>query len=262
MLFQRTVMALAVAAAMSFSAAPAHAQGNAPGYNMILEMEVNPAMSAEFDEAWKTIRDIADADESYTYSDNLIVWRNMRWWVTPVKDYADAGAVEAARNAVLEAGGKKYQKAVAALEDAIVSRRTWLTKPEPELSFWPEGFEAGPFLKVDTFYFRPGALDEVRSIIAGYKALNGAKGSRLGYQISWSDLGADDANAFSIISYAADPVAMAEAEAADNALFEGDATIEKLNSRWFAVVTHSETGIGWYKREGSVNASWGSDAEE
>lgn len=242
---------IAIVAATALSIPAAFAQDNAHTMNMVSLFDLDPAKEKQFDEAWSAIRDIA-LENGYEYTEFVGGYRNQRWIVTPLKNYADVDALMAARDAVGEAGGKKFDKALAKFYGAMTNSHAFFTHDDNELSYWPNGAPSGTFMEIDSYDFDYGATDEMRAILADWKALMEEKESPYGYQVSWDGIGAPG-NSVTIITYADNAVAMAEANAAVNAMIEGDKKAEALFARFLEINTGSETAYGHFNAEASMN---------
>lgn len=242
---------IAMAAAIAFSIPAASAQDDERNLSMISLFDVDPSKEAQFDKAWATIRDIA-MESGYEYTDYVGGWRNQRWIVTPLKNYADVDALMAARDAVGEAGGKKFEKALASFSGAMTNSHTFFSRDDNELSYWPNGAPTASYMEIDTYHYRYGEQDELRGLLAEYKALMEEKESPYGYQISWDGIGSEG-NSFTVISYAADAVAMAEANAAVGAMLDGDKKADSIFERFQKISTGSQTTHGTFNPEASIN---------
>jgi len=248
MTFFKNVIAGVAASLMMIPAAIAQDEGG--GMSMISLIEVDPSKSDQYDDAWKTIRHIAMHNE-YPYMEIVGGYRNQRWIVTPVKNFADVDAVFAARNAVSDAGGKKFEKALEKFTSAQTSSHTFFTTEDKELSYAPEGAAQGNYMEIDTIYYRYGARDKMRKALADYKALMEEKNSPYGYGVSWDGIGSIG-NSVTIISMAENAVAHAEADTAINAMLEGDATWEGILADFLAINTGSETVRTSFNPEASM----------
>ncbi len=247
----KTVLAVAGAMAFSCIASTAHAQEDEHTMSMISLMTIEPSKEEQFSEAWSTIRETA-MENGYSYTDYVGGWRNERWIVTPLKNFADVDALFAARDAVSEAGGRKFERALASFRESLTNSHTFFTKDDRQLSYWPETYEPGPYMEIDTFHYRYGKSDEMRAILADYKALVESKNSPYGYQVSWDWIGSEG-NSVTFISYAADAVAMAQMNASINEMMDGDETYENILERFLAISTGSQTMIGIFNPEASIN---------
>lgn len=245
----KSLCAIGAAAAMCVSAA--FADDHEASMSMISLFETDPAKTEQFDDAWKVIQKAAHK-HGYSYSDFVGGSRNERWIVTPLKNYADVDAVMAARQSVMEAGGRKVEKALESFYDAITNSHTFFTKDDPELSYWPDSNAPGPYMEIDTFHYRYGAQDEMRDLLADYKALSESKNVPYGYQVSWDTLGAEG-NSVTLVSYAANPVAMAEQNAAINEMMDDDEAFQAIFERFLAINTGSETMHTWFNPDASIN---------
>ncbi|WP_411817119.1 hypothetical protein [Hyphococcus sp. DH-69] len=219
--------------------------------NMVSLFEIDPSKEEQFKEAWKVIRDTAIAND-YAYTDYVGSWRNMHWMVTPLKNFADVDALWAARNAVEEKGGRKFERAMDDFLGAMTNSHTFFTIDDADLSYWPEGAEAGSYMEIDTFYYDYGKKDEMRELLADYKALMAEKDLPYPYQVSWDSLGTEG-NSVTIISYAEDAVALAQSDAAIAEAMEGDEMAESIFERYLSIATRSKTMRGKYHADISIN---------
>ncbi len=231
----------------------AWAEQHEPTMSMVSLFELDPSQEKSFDDAWMTIKETAEAND-YPYSEFVGGHRNMRWIVTPISKFADVDAVFAARNAVDEAGGRKMEKALKAFNAALVDSRTFFVRYAPDLSYRTDADEGGPYMEIDTFHIRYGKRDEAEALLKDYKALMEEKNSPYSYSVSWDSIGTQG-NAFTIVTYAKDAVAMAQRHAAENALVEGDETAEEIFARFMEISTGSETMRGRHNADASINLS-------
>lgn len=245
----KSICSIGAAVAMCFTAA--FADDHEPSMSMVSLFEIDPAKTDQFDEAWKVIQKTAQ-ESDYAYTDFVGGSRNERWIATPLKNFADVDAVMAARKSVMDAGGRKVEKALEAFYGAMTDSHTFFTRDDDELSYQPEGAEGGPFMEIETFYYRYGADDEMRDILSDYKALVASKNVPYGYQVSWDTIGAQG-NSVTMISYAENAVALAEQNAAINAMLEGDSAFEDLFARFLAINTGSDTMHTRYNPGASIN---------
>lgn len=241
----------AAAAAFALCITSAFADGHEPTMSMVSLFEIDPAKTEQFDEAWSVIQKAAE-ESDYPYSDYVGGWRNQRWIATPLKNYADVDALMAARQSVMDAGGRKLKRALADFYDAMTNSHAFMTKDDHELSYTPDGAASGPFMEIDTFYYRYGQDDEMREILAAYKALSETKGVPYQYHVNWDTLGAQG-NSVTLISYAENAVAMAEQNAAIRAMMDEDSDYKALFARFTAISTGSETMHTMYNPEASIN---------
>ncbi|MEM9619886.1 MAG: hypothetical protein AAF936_18175 [Pseudomonadota bacterium] len=246
-LFKRLI---SIGAAAAFTVTTGFAQ-DGPSMSMVTLLEVTPAKEQQFDSAWMTIKEIA-TENDYPYTEFVGGMRNERWIATPINSYADVDAVFAAREAVTEAGGKKYKKAIASFQDALMTSHTFFTQRDADLSYSPEGSEPGPFMEIDSFQYQYGADEEMESILADYKALMESKQSPYAYEVNWDGLGVEG-NSITIISFAENAVAMAQANAAINEMLEGDEAAEALFARFLAISGGSETMHSVFNPEATIN---------
>lgn len=251
MQISKSVFAVVGALMLSIFSPAAIAQDDEHAMSMISLFELDPSKGKQFDDAWMTIRDLAMSN-GYEYTEYVGGWRNQRWIVTPLKNFADVDAVFAARDAVEEAGGKKFEKAIDNFVGAMTNSHTFFARDDSELSYWPEGYEPGPFMEIETFHYRYGTQDEMRAILAEYKALMEQKESPYGYQVSWDWIGAEG-NSITFISYAEDAVALAEANAAIHEMTKDDETFQALFDRFLKISTGSNTMYGVFNPEASIN---------
>lgn len=219
--------------------------------SMITTFEIAPEKTAQFKSAWETIRDTAEAND-YPYTDMVGSWRNTHWMVTPLKNFADVDSLMAARDAVEKAGGKAFTKAVDNFVGSMTNSHTFFVMNDSELSYWPEGAEAGPFMEIDTFHFEYGAKDEMRAILSEYKALMAEMESPYPYQVSWDSIGTEG-NSVTIVSYSEDAVTLAQANAAMSEMMDGNKKSEALFDRYQKISTGTETMYGKYNAEASIN---------
>lgn len=247
----KSVFAVVGAFLLILFAPAAVAQDDEYTMSMISLFEIDPSKEKQFEEAWTTIRETAMAN-GYEYTDYVGGRRNERWIVTPLRNFADVDALFAARDAVSEAGGSKFEKALANFIGAMTNSHSFFVRDDDELSYWPEGYEPGPFMEIDTVYYRYGARDEMRAVLADYKALMEEKESPYGYQVSWDWIGAEG-NSFTIVTYAENELALAEAKAAQDAMLEGDEEAEALFERFLKVVTGSDTMHSVFNPDASIN---------
>lgn len=248
MLLCRTLIAFA--ASISICIPAAFAQDADRSMSMISLLEVDPAKSEQFDEAWKVIRETAMAN-GYPYMLYAGGYRNQRWIATPVKNFADVDALFAARDAVSDAGGKKFEKALEKFIAAQTSSHTFFATEDKELSYAPEGASEGNFMEIDTLYYRYGAQDKMRKVLADYKALMESKNSPYAYGVNWDGLGSIG-NSVTIITTAESPVAMAQADVAINAMLEGDEAWEGILADFLAINTGSQTIRSNFNPEASI----------
>jgi hypothetical protein len=241
---------IAIVGAVALAALPAVAQDE-KSMSMISVMQLDPTKAEQFDHAWEDIREIA-MENGYPYAELAGGWRNERWILTPLQNYAEVDAVFAAREAVSDAGGKKYKKAIANFLEAMVDSITFFTESDPELSYAPDGAPQGNFMEIDTFHFRYGTDDKMKSILADYKALMAEKAVPYGYQVSWDGIGSQG-NSVTIVTYAQDAVAMAEANAAIEAMLDGDDDAEAIFERYTNIATGSETIHSKFNPDASMN---------
>lgn len=241
---------VAVIVAASFAVTSVFAQDE-PTMSVVSLFEVTPSKEKQFDDAWMAIKEIA-VENDYPYTEFVGGYRNERWIVTPIKNFADLDAVFEARNAISEAGGKKFDKAIAKFNDALMNSHTFFTKPDNELSYYPDGAPTGSFMEIDTFYYQYGKDKEMKEILAAYKALMEQKESPYAYQVNW-DLIGSQGNSITIISYAESPVAMAETNAAMNAMLEGDDEASDLFARFLAISTGSNTMHSNFNMDATIN---------
>ncbi len=227
------------------------AEHHDPTMSMISVFELDPSQEKSFDDAWMTIKEVAEAND-YPYSEFVGGHRNMRWIVTPISKFADVDAVFEARNAVDEAGGKKMEKALDAFNAALTDSHTFFVRYAPDLSYQTDADEGGPYMEIDTFHIRYGKRDKAETLLKEYKALMEEKNSPYSYSVSWDSLGTQG-NSFTIVSYAQDAVAMAERDAAMNAMLDGDKKAEDIFSRFLKISTGSETMHGRRNAEASIN---------
>lgn len=245
----KSICVIVAAAAACVSAALA--DGHEPSMSMVSMFEIDPAKTEQFDAAWAVIRQAAE-ESDYSYSDYVGGWRNQRWIATPLKNYADVDAVMAARKSVTDAGGRKLKRALDDFYGAMTDSHSFFTRDDHELSYEPEGAEGGPFMEIDTYYYRYGENEEMRDILAAYKALSESKGVPYQYHVNWDTLGAQG-NSVTLISYAENAVAMAEQNAAIRAMMDGDETYDALFARFMAISTGSDTMHTRYNPEASIN---------
>jgi hypothetical protein len=221
-----------------------------PTMSMISTFEVDPSKSEQFDKSWKIIRDFA-IDSDYAYTDFVGGNRNQRWIATPVHDFSDVDALFAARKAVSDGAGKKFTKALEQFTAAMTSSHTFFTTEDADLSYSPDGAAPGSYMEIDTYYYRYGAKDKMTKVLADYKALMEAKNSPYAYQVSWDGIGSTG-NSVTIIGYADNAVAIAEANAAVEAMLEGDDTFEHILADFLAINTGSETTHTTFDPEASI----------
>ncbi|NOX84174.1 MAG: hypothetical protein GXP06_14550 [Alphaproteobacteria bacterium] len=245
---------IAIVGAVALTVLPAVAQDE-KSMSMISVMQLDPSKAKQFDDAWGNIREIA-MENGYPYAELAGGWRNERWILTPIKNYAEVDAVFAAREAVSDAGGKKYKKAIANFVGAMVDSITFFTVGDPELSYTPDGAPQGNFMEIDTFRFRYGAEDEMKSILVDYKALMEGKAVPYGYQVSWDGIGSQG-NSVTIVTYAQNAVAMAEANAAIEAMLDGDDEADAIFERYTNIATGSETIHSLFDPDASMNMPTG-----
>lgn len=248
MLLCRTLVA--IAASISICIPAAFAQDADRSMSMISVFEVDPAKEKQFDDSWKAIRDIAIAN-GYPYTVYAGGYRNQRWIATPVRNFADVDAVYAARDAVFNAGGKKFEKALEKFISAQTSSHTFFATEDKELSYAPEGASEGNYMEIDTLYYRYGAQDKMRKVLADFKALMESKNSPYAYGVNWDGLGSIG-NSVTIITTAASPVAMAKADVAVNAMLEGDEAWEGILAGFQAINTGSQTIHSNFNPEASI----------
>ena len=249
----KTIAGVTAGTAMCLSAAMA--DDHAPTMSMISLMEIDPAKTEQFDEAWSTIREIA-TESDYPYTDHFGAWRNERWIATPLKNYADVDALIETRTKVETEGGRRFERALERFYDAMTNSHAFFIRYDDDLSYAAEGSDVGPFMEIDTYHYRYGADDEMRAILSGYKALMAAKNSPYGYDVSWDTIGSVG-NSVTVVSYAENAVAMAERNAAIDAMLEGDEAAEALFERFLAISTGSDTMHSWYAPDASINAQSG-----
>ena len=92
--------------AVALSLTLALAEDDTSGMSMISVFKLDPAKGEQFDDAWKVIKETAE-ENGYAYTDFYGGSRNERWIATPIKNYADVDALMAARQSVMDAGGRK-----------------------------------------------------------------------------------------------------------------------------------------------------------
>ena len=245
----KSICAAVAAFALCITAALADEQE--ASMSMVSLFEIDPAKTEQFDEAWKVIQKAAE-ESDYPYRDYVGGWRNQRWIATPLKNYADIDALMAARQSVMDAGGRKLERALADFYDAMTDSHAFMTKDDHDLSYEPDGAAGGPFMEIDTLYYRYGQQEEMREILAAYKALAEAKGVPYMYHVNWDMLGSQG-NSVTLISYAENAVAMAEQNAAIRAMMDGDSAYQDLFARFTAISTGSETIHTVYNPEASIN---------
>lgn len=243
--------------ASAFAVSSALADGHEPTISMVSIFDVKPAKEKQFDAAWMTIKEVAEAND-YPYTEMAGGWRNMRWIVTPINSFADVDAVMAARNAVNEAGGRKFDKAFDKFNDALAKGHTFFTHWDKELSYTAEGDEGGPYMEIDSYFYAYGEKDEMTEILAAIKAMAEEKNSPYSYQVNWDGIGSPG-NSFTIIKYAADAVAMAERNAAVAKMFEGDDDAQAVFDRFAKIATGSQTMLSNFNAEASINMSMGAE---
>ena len=239
--------------ACAFAISSALADGHEPTISMVTIFDVKPAKEKQFDAAWADIKAIAEANE-YPFTEMAGGWRNMRWIVTPLTKFADVDAVMAARMAVDEAGGKKFDKALAKFEGALTDAHTFFTHYDADLSYTAEGDQGGMYMKIDSFFYEFGKREEMTEILADMKALIAAKNSPYSYQVNWDGIGSPG-NSFTVITYAANPVAMAERDAASWQMVEGDDDWDALMARFQSIATGSQTMPSNFNADASINFS-------
>ena len=241
----------AAAASASFAVSVAWADGHAPTMSMVSLMEVDPAQEEAFDDAWMTIKETAEAND-YPYTEFVGGSRNMRWIVTPIENFAAVDAVFAARDAVEEAGGRKMEKALDTFAGALTNSHTFFVRYADDLSYQTDQDAGGPYMEIDTFYYRYGKQDEIKALFADYKALMEELNAPYSYNVSWDSLGTEG-NSLTVITYAEDKVAMAERDAAMEALLKDNKKAEALFARFRELATGSESMTGRMNMEASIN---------
>ena len=249
MTFIKTLFSIAVGAAFATSAV--FAQDGPPSMSMISVFKVDPAKGKQFDDAWMTIREVA-MENDYSYSEFAGGMRNERWIVTPINSYADVDAVMAARDALNEPGGKKMTKAYENFVGAMTESLTFFTHADYENSYQAEGDEGGSFMEIETYHFKYGKRAEMKSVFADYKALMAEKNAPYSYNVSWDGIGSSGSSV-TVVTYAADAVAMAQRNAAMNELLDGDKKAEALFARFLAIAADTETMHTRFNAEASIN---------
>ena len=255
MSFLKTVAA--ALAACAFALSWALADDHDPTMSMVSMFEVKPSKEKQFDDAWMEIKRIAEANE-YPFTEMAGGWRNTRWIVTPINKFADVDAVMEARDAVEEAGGRKFEKAIDKFNDALTDSHTFFTHYDDELSYRAEGDVPGPYMKIDSFYYQHGKREEAKAVLADYKALMESMNAPYSHQVNWDGIGTPG-NSFTIITYAEDAVAMAEREAAEGEMLRDNETWQSIFARYQEIATKTNMMVTNFNADASINFSMGGE---
>jgi len=250
--FRKTAAAISVAAIAltGLASAPALADDGAKNMRMISVIDVNPAMAKEWGEAWTAVREIA-IEKGYPHELHVATHRNRRWFINSIENFAGVDAIFASREEVNEKGGKKFEKALAKLQGAELSARTFFSRYDPELSYSPEGAAGGTSLEIDTFSYRIGKGAEMKALLEDYKQLVESKGIAYGYQVFWNGIGTEG-NSVTFVSNGESQLALAQANADFNATFEGDEDLAAIFESFLQISLSSETEHATIKPEMSI----------
>ena len=231
---------------------PAMAQDDAKHMRMVSIIDLDPSQEKHWNAAWESIVAMA-AESEYPYSEFVGSHRNQRFIITSLSNFADVDGMIAARNAVAEAQGDKFQEAIAAMDAAEITSQSFFSRHDPELSYYPEGDAPEAYAEIETYYYRAGKTDEMKAVIADFKALAAEVEAPNGFGVFWNNIGSEGSSV-TIVSTGENAIDLAQESDVNNKLMgTQEEKMGEIFGRFLAISLSSETQHMTYKPEWSIN---------
>ncbi|WP_164118034.1 hypothetical protein [Sphingorhabdus sp. Alg239-R122] len=203
---------------------------------MITEVELEPAKSAETVEHWKGMMKIAK-EQGYAYPIWASSSANRITQVSPLENFSDLDKMFAARGEVYNGGGDAFKNHLRGYMSGIANLRSFMVRHNADASHMIDGMtENFGAMAISEFKVAVGKVDEMENVLKDYKALFAKSGFSHGYNVYQGALGVDGGT-FYIINYGKDRLELAQQEAAENKLFEGNAAMGELFGKYLAIAT-------------------------
>lgn len=200
-------------------------------------VDVNPAGTQAFDDAWKILRDAA-ATAGYPFYTVVSESDSRLHFVSVMNEYASLKVIADMRSHLEGSANPDIANAVQTLRANVLWHHSYVTRHDKTRSYAPGGSYSGPYHRLQTFDYPLSRENELSTAFEELNAGWAAAGILSAFHVMWHGVGAAGGRATMLMS-APSP----KERAAIDAQVRSDAAqaFKKFDARLWDIVTSSST---------------------